>query len=187
VRKGEALIAAGVALALFAASAAALVAAGPDPQAPAGAEQVAGRTAALTQDDALRIFGREAAAKMATSPIPVLAPASLTREQAAELGRKFRATSDGYFASFHHGAYDVVFNGSKGAGAAAGGADRPDASRVRVSQEDTGLSTSFTLRGAEYQVEFACRGPGSEAGATCLTPDEARAFIGDLVVISGGP
>jgi hypothetical protein len=112
------------------------------------------------------------------SPVPVLAPGGMTAAQSEEFARRFRATPDGYFARVSFGAYDVVVNGStrrSGAGDSA----------IRISETETGLAAMFSRAGADYQVEFSCRGPGSEAGARCITEDQARAFVAALIAYDG--
>jgi hypothetical protein len=87
-------------------------------------------------------------AKMATSPIPVLVPNTLSATQASEIARRFRAVPDGYFVRISYERYDVVLNGARAARAA-------DAPQVQISESETGLSASFARDGGEYLIEFS--------------------------------
>ncbi len=110
------------------------------------------------------------AGRRAQSPIPVLAPSGMTPAQADEFSQRLRATPDGYFSRVSFGDYDIVVNGSTRRSATADSA-------IRFSETETGLAAIFARDGADYQVEFSCRGPGSEAGVRCVTEAQARAFV----------
>jgi hypothetical protein len=133
-------------------------------------------------------FDAEALARFNAAPTPVLAPSQLSADGAAQFARTFRATPDGYFARVDLPGFDVVVNGSRAFGVApeSAGARSGEISQLRISESETGLSAMFRRYGVDYQIEFACRGPGDEAGARCITPEEARAVVDSLVAVGGG-
>jgi hypothetical protein len=116
------------------------------------------------------------AGRTAQSPVPVLAPSGMTAVQADEFAERLRSTPDGYFSRVSYPAFDMVVNGSL---RRSGPAD----SALRISETETGISAMFARDGADYQVEFSCRGPGSEAGASCITEADVRAIVETLAVI----
>jgi hypothetical protein len=133
-------------------------------------------------------FDAEALAKFNDASTPVLAPSQLSPEATAQFARTFRATPDGYFARVDLPGFDVVVNGSRAFGVApeSAGARSGEVSQLRISESETGLSAMFRRYGVDYQIEFVCRGPGDEAGARCVTPEEARAVVEALVPVGGG-
>jgi hypothetical protein len=133
-------------------------------------------------NDAGSPFDPAATASFDASPAPVLAPGGLTMSEAAAFARSFHATPDGFFARVSLSRYDLVVNGSTSAAAASA----RGLSEVRVSETETGLAAMFRRDGADYMLEFVCRGPGGETGARCATPEEARALTATLIRVGGG-
>lgn len=113
------------------------------------------------------------AGRVAQSPIPVLGPSSLTAAQAEEFAQRLRTSPYGYSSSVSLAAYDVVVDGSSRRSA-------PD-SAMRVSETERGLAVTFSRDGGDYQVEFVCRGPGSEAGASCVAEADALEYAAAFV------
>jgi FlaG/FlaF family flagellin (archaellin) len=120
------------------------------------------------------------------SGIGVLAPRNMTGDQTAEFTARFRATPDGYFSRVSFDSYDVVINGTKSVSAAGRSGATRDASEIRISETENGLSATFNRDGANYLVEFSCPGPGNEAGVACIGEADARAFVANLVTVTGG-
>lgn len=120
------------------------------------------------------------AGRTAQSLIPVLAPSGMSPAQADEFAQRLRVTPDGYFSRVSFAAYDLVVNGST---RRSGPAD----SAIRLSQTETGLAAMFARDGADYQVEFSCRGPGSEAGVHCVSEAEALAVVAAFDPFAEGP
>jgi hypothetical protein len=135
-----------------------------------------------------RWLSEDAAARMDGAAVPVLAPGDLTREQAAGFAERFRATPDGYFARLSLTNLDVVLNGTRRYAVAPEreGATATYTSQVRISESETGLAASFSRFGADYEIEFSCRGPGGEETPDCITEAEARALIDRLVAVGAG-
>lgn len=133
-------------------------------------------------------FDADALARFNAASTTVLAPANLSPERTAQFARTFRATPDGYFARVDLPGFDVVVNGTRAFGVVpeSAGARSGEVSQLRISESETGLSAVFRRYGVDYQIEFVCRGPGDEAGARCVTPEEARAVVESLVPVGGG-
>jgi len=196
-RRRAVQLAAAVGLTLLAASAAAWVSSQNGPAATTVA-QLGDATPARGARDvqapqidraaARALFGADAATRFDRSVVPVLAPETITPEQAARFATSFRATPDGYFGRLPQAGFDVVINGTRAFAVAPPSAGAPvrDMSEVRISQSETGLAASFSRYGADYEVEFACRGAGDELGARCLSAEEARALVDALVPVGGG-
>lgn len=128
-------------------------------------------------------FGPDAS-KFADAVVPVLAPASMSTDQASGFADSYRATPDGYFARMAMDSYDVVVNGTRAFAVApeSAGARPRDTSQVLFSETDTGASVTFNRFGADYSIEFVCRG----AGETCVTEAQATELVERLVPIGGG-
>jgi hypothetical protein len=123
--------------------------------------------------------------KFATAVVPVLAPASMSSDQASGFGDSFRETPDGYFARMAEGGFDVVVNGTRSfavAPAAAGAPPARDTSQILFSETDTGASVTFSRFGADYFIDFVCK----DAGEPCITEAQATEFVERLVPVGGG-
>jgi hypothetical protein len=126
-------------------------------------------------------------AAFAGATVPVLAPAAMSTEQADSFEDSYRATPDGYFARMAMNGYDVVVNGTRVfavAPEAAGAPPARDTSEIQYSETDTGASVTFNRFGADYSIEFVCRGPGGEP--SCVSEAQATEFVERLVPVGGG-
>jgi hypothetical protein len=134
------------------------------------------------------MFPDDARTKFAGAQVPVLAPVGLSEEQAQRFVDTFRATPDGYFARMSMPEFDVVVNGTKiyAIPPESAGATERDTTELHVTESEDGMSATFNRFGADYSVEFACRGAGGEEGAKCLTEAQAREFVERLIAVGGG-
>jgi hypothetical protein len=126
-------------------------------------------------------------ATFASASVPVLAPSAMSREQASSFVSSYRTTPDGYFARMALDEFDVVVNGTRMFAVApeAAGAPSRDTTQYQFSESDTGLSVTFNRFGADYSIDFVCRGPGGE-GSACVTEAKAAEFVERLVPVGGG-
>jgi len=133
------------------------------------------------------LFPSGAAARFADARVPVLAPASMSRDQAGAFLSSFRPTSDGFFARLGLEDFDVVMNGTRLYAVAPEGAGAPrrDAAGPQFSQTENGMSVSFNRFGADYSIDFVCRGSGGEEGSDCVTEAKAAEFVQRLVPVGG--
>jgi hypothetical protein len=127
-------------------------------------------------------------AAFASATVPVLAPSAMSREQASTFVSSFRATPDGYFAQLGQENFDVVVNGTRVFAVApeSAGARPPDAAPYRFSESDTGVNVSFNRFGADYSIDFVCRGAGGAEANECITEAQAAEFVDRLVPVGGG-
>ncbi len=126
-------------------------------------------------------------AKFAESSVPVLAPAAMSTDQAETFADSYQTTPDGYFARMPSEEFDVVVNGTRAYAVApeAAGAQTRDTSAFQFSESDTGLSVTFNRFGADYSIDFVCRGAGGDAGG-CVDETKAAEFVERLVPVGGG-
>jgi hypothetical protein len=126
--------------------------------------------------------------KFAAASVPVLAPASMSRDQATGFVDSYRTTPDGYFARLDLEEFDVVVNGTRAFAVApeSAGARTRDTSQIQYSETDTGVAVTFNRFGADYSIEFVCPGAGGEGGAACVTEAKAAEFVERLVPVGGG-
>jgi hypothetical protein len=126
-------------------------------------------------------------ARFAEATVPVLAPAAMSREQASSFVSSYRTTPDGYFARLGLEEFDIVVNGTRMFAVAPQGAGAPsrDTTAYQFSESDTGMSVTFNRFGADYSIDFVCRGPGGE-GSACVSEAEAAEFVERLVPVGGG-
>jgi len=134
------------------------------------------------------VFGADMTDVFAAATVPVLAPSGMSSEQAAGFGRSFRATPSGYFARMSGDDFDVVINGTRAYAVAppSAGARSRDTSANQFSESETGLGVTFARFGADYSVDFVCRGSGDEAGMECISQEAAASFVERLIPVGGG-
>lgn len=127
------------------------------------------------------------ASQFADASVPVLAPAAMSTEQAETFSDSYRTTPDGYFAQMPTDQFDVVVNGTRNFTVApeSAGAQTRDTSDIQFSESDTGLSATFNRFGADYSIDFVCRG-GGDVGGACVDEAEAAEFVNRLVPVGGG-
>lgn len=139
--------------------------------------------------EAARVYPAGAVDRFAASPIPVLAPPTLSETQRTAFSDSFRAVPDGFFAVIPARGYDVVVNGTITYAIAPelikvidrGGA------RYLYEEGETGVSISFSRYGADYLLQFECTDP-ARAGEdnNCVDEDTVVATAESLSVIGGG-
>ncbi len=159
-----------------------------DPTPTRGEREVEFPVTAEQAGDSARAAGLDAA-RFADATVPVLAPAGMSRGQAVQFTESFRATPDGYFARMSLEEFDVVVNGTRiyaRAPEAAGAPPARDTSQYQYSESETGMSVTFSRFGADYSVDFVCRGAGDEGGSECVSEAEAAELVGRLVPVGGG-
>lgn len=158
---------------------------GGDPTPARGEREVEFPVIAQAVTDSL--FPGDGAEKFADASVPVLAPAAMSTDQASAFVDSYRTTPDGYFAQMAAEDFDVVVNGTRAYSVApeAAGATPRDTGAFQFSESDTGLSVTFNRFGADYSIDFVCRGAGGE-GATCVDEAEATQFVERLVPVGGG-
>lgn len=134
------------------------------------------------------VFGRDMSETFASATVPVLAPASMTEDQAARFAESYRVTPDGYFARIPGADFDVIVNATRAfaVAPAEAGARPREASTYTIGESETGLGVTLSRFGADYSIDFACRGEGDEGGADCVTEDAAAAFVEQLIPVGGG-
>lgn len=134
------------------------------------------------------VFGADLTDVFAPATVPVLAPSGMSTEQAAGFARSFRATPSGYFARMSGDDFDVVINGTRAYAVAppSAGARPRDTSANQFSESETGLGVTFARFGADYSVDFVCRGGGDEAGMECISQEAAASFVERLIPVGGG-
>jgi len=142
----------------------------------------------MAQSVSSSIFGDDMTDVFASASVPVLAPSGMTSNQAAGFARSYRTTPDGYFARMSGDDYDVVINGTHAYAVAPpdAGARTRDTSTYQFSESETGLGVTFGRFGADYAVDFECRGSGDEAGMDCITQQAATRFVERLIPVGGG-
>lgn len=134
------------------------------------------------------VFGADMTDVFAPATVSVLAPSGMSSEQAAGFARSFRATPSGYFARMSGDDFDVVINGTRAYAVAppSAGARSRDTSANQFSESETGLGVTFARFGADYSVDFVCRGGGNEAGMECISQQAAARFVERLIPVGGG-
>ena len=134
-------------------------------------------------------FSDDAAARFAGATVPVLAPVGLSADQVARFADTYRSTPDGYFARVGYDEYDVVMNGTRAYAVAPQASEPITAEEMRdwkVSESETGLSVTFSRYGADYSLDFVCRGAGDEESADCVEEEAAAEMARNLVAVGGG-
>lgn len=134
-----------------------------------------------------RVFPAGASSAFADSPIPVLAPQGIESEEARAFLKTYRSVKNGFFATIPGSAYDVVINGTQSfavAPAAATVVERGDR-KYLFEFGEIGAHISFSKFGVDYLVEFNCHETPSLT-KSCVTQDEAVAFVDKLQIVGGG-
>lgn len=130
-----------------------------------------------------------ASATAIASPVPVLVPPPSVAAAADGLEAaptQIRPVSDGYFANYPGARYDLSVHGTKQFAAAPATAPAPaaqaeaDAAGYRFEEGEGQAILSFSRFGADYVLEFHCKG---DLSAACVTEAEAIAAAERLQVV----
>ncbi|MGD2133815.1 MAG: hypothetical protein PVI23_13555 [Maricaulaceae bacterium] len=160
-----------------------------DPTPSTGTRTITPPATAEVASAAGRLFPGDLAERFAGAPVPVLAPGAISPEQARRFAETFRPTPDGFFARIGYDAYDVVVNGTRVYATPPPAAEPITARRMsdlKVSESETGLSVTFSMFGADYSLDFVCRGAGEEESADCVGEEAAAEIARNLVPVGGG-
>jgi hypothetical protein len=121
------------------------------------------------------------------APVPVLIPAPAVQPAGAEASAgldasalKVQATPDGYFAVMPGKAYDMIIHGTKAFTTLPAGSPTPtaDKTKYRFESAEGQHQLAFSRHGADYLIEFSCKGPPLKP---CVTEAEAKAIADQLV------
>lgn len=125
------------------------------------------------------------------SPIPVLVPWEMARDEATARAHRFqlKIAEDGYTALLGDDALDYVINGtSHGYSRSDAGTDIDpghEDGEYMMPYEDfddgRGGSLAFGFRGADYQVEIYCLAEAPDPEANCLDAEMVEGFVFGLM------
>ena len=132
-----------------------------------------------SDDDAVTVASGSGA-----PPVPVLLPSTpITTASAGDPSAlQFRPTADGYSAVLPGEAYDIIINGTDRLTSAPGRGSVATDTELRFEDTMTGPQIAFSRYGASYLVQFACKGTAAITGDGCISEDEAKAAVQDLLL-----
>lgn len=116
-------------------------------------------------------------------PVPVLLPemnVSIASDGPPAL--QFRETKDGYFAVMRGETYDLIVNGTDKLNTVPGRTPAGIPEDMRYEETLMGSQVAFTRYGASYLVEFACKAENTPVVGSCVTEEEARQAVEDLLI-----
>ncbi|GAB5457935.1 MAG: hypothetical protein Hens3KO_09650 [Henriciella sp.] len=116
-------------------------------------------------------------------PVPILLPSMpVSAASSDESAMSFRPLEDGYYAVYPGDTYDMIINGTDRLVAAAGREAVPSDTELRFEETMTGAQIAFSRYGASYLVQFACKSPAAALGNGCVTEEDARTAVQDLLL-----
>lgn len=140
------------------------------------AERVAVQSVPISSN---AVYSSATTSRLSASPVPVIGPAEEASPQGRAFADSFRATRDGFFATFESEFGPVALSGTqrfaRRADLSTAGADYP----MRLEEAYSGVTLAFGRYGVDYLLEFECVD-------TCPDEDGARAFAESLIVVGGG-
>lgn len=116
-------------------------------------------------------------------PVPVLLPemnVSIASDGPPAL--QFRETKDGYFAVMRGETYDLIVNGTDRLNTVPGRTPAGLPEDMRYEETLMGSQVAFTRYGASYLVEFACKAENTPVVGSCVTEEEARQAVEELLI-----
>ncbi len=127
-------------------------------------------------DVAVANFGIESGGS--APAVPVLLPTGIVTPQGAGTPA-FRPLRDGYYANYPGAAYDITVSGTDrvhGDGEVARNDD------MNFAQMAAGAQVSLSRYGADYLVEFECKGVEGALGDSCISEEDAMEIARNLVI-----
>ncbi len=112
-------------------------------------------------------------------PVPVLLPTGIVTPQGAG-EPAYRALSDGYYANYPGAEYDITISGSNRVYGTGNGTDVDAMSFARTA---AGAQVALSRYGADYLVEFECKGFAGAQGDGCISEEDAMELARDLVIV----
>lgn len=116
-------------------------------------------------------------------PVPILLPSTpVTAASTDDNSMSFRPLEDGYYAVYRGEVYDMIINGTDRLVAAPGRVSSQTDTDLRFEETMTGAQIAFSRYGASYLVEFACKSAAAAMGDGCVSEEEARTAVQDLLL-----
>lgn len=116
-------------------------------------------------------------------PVPILLPSMpVSAASSDENAMSFRPLEDGYYAVYPGDTYDMIINGTDRLVATSGREAVPSDTELRFEETMTGAQVAFSRYGASYLVQFACKSPAAALGDGCVTEEDARTAVQDLLL-----
>lgn len=112
-------------------------------------------------------------------PVPVLLPTGIVTPQGAGQPA-YRPLNDGYYANYPGTDYDITVSGTNRVYGSAEGAE--DTAGMSFERMAAGAQVSLSRYGADYLVEFECKGYAGARGDNCVSEEDALQIARDLVI-----
>lgn len=115
-------------------------------------------------------------------PVPVLLPTGIVIPQGVDSQPRFQPLSDGYYAAYPGIDYDIIVNGTNETVAGTSEIESQiDKDALIFQPTSTGAMVSFSKYGADYLVEFECKGADG-ASPDCISEADALKIAQDLII-----
>lgn len=111
-------------------------------------------------------------------PVPVLLPTGIVVPQGAGQPA-YRPLTDGYYANYPGAEYDITISGTNRVYGAGGQGSVDEMAFARTA---AGAQVSLSRYGADYLVEFECKGFAGARGDGCISEDDAMEMARNLVI-----